>query len=657
MSFDIDIFIVALFLIATLIVGLRHGKSVKTIKDYALGGRNFSTTALVATIVATYASGSGFFITLAETYSNGFYDLIATMGFSIAFLVTAVILVPRMGEFLGKLSIAEAMGDLFGQKVRLITAIAGTIGYSGVIAAQFKVFGNVFSYFMGIKPTVAIIISGIIATIYSAFGGIRAVTFTDILQAFTFGVIIPMLGFVVWSQFYNSDIVLSVAMSDPKFDLKLLFDSSNLNSWGCVLLFLYFSVPPISAATFQRISMSSNIEQTKKAFIIAAIVFIVIQFAIAWIPFLIYTMNPNISQDHLLSYIVDTYSFTGLKGFIIVAIIAFAMSTADSFINSSSVLFTHDIYGLFSHKKENELFVAKLFSCTLGVGAIILSLIETDLLGIIISANSFYSPLILPPFTLAIFGFRSSAKSVLIGMSVALVITVIWKFLPVGFLPLSQNVIGVLFALICNTLFLIGSHYLLRQKGGWVGIKDNSYLNAQKERKKRRWTNLVKYIKNFSFRRMCRKIRPHNDITYTTLGIYFIICTIATMYSTQVELLGSNAPLMKIIYPLMLVSGTGIAMYQIWPLSVSKYIKQAIIETWYQIAIFYMLIFFSCFFVLVSKFAMLQVLLFGVNLIIASLLLGWRLATPAIIIGFYLSIEFYQHFFRGKDFSEQFWFS
>ena len=66
MSFDIDIAIVVGFLALTLIVGLGHGQKVKTIKDYALGGRNFSTAALVATTVATWASGSGFFVTLSK---------------------------------------------------------------------------------------------------------------------------------------------------------------------------------------------------------------------------------------------------------------------------------------------------------------------------------------------------------------------------------------------------------------------------------------------------------------------------------------------------------------------------------------------------------------------------------------------------------------
>jgi Na+/proline symporter/signal transduction histidine kinase len=651
---SIDIFIVIIFLILTLVVGLGHGQNVKSIKDYALGGRNFSTGALVATIVATYASGSLFFSALAKTYIEGLFYSFATIGISVSMLISSFVLIPRMGEFLGKISIAEAMGDLYGDKVRLITAIAGTIGSAGSIAVQFKVFGNVVSYFIGIPSTIAIIISGTIATTYSAFGGVKSVTFTDILQGFAFGVIIPLLGFVMWSEFYHTEHTITSALSDQKFSLDFLFDISSDNFWNFILLFIIFTLPSLNAPDFQRISMGSNIGQVKKAFLIASIIFLVITFAITWIPFILHAINPNVESDQLLPYVIDTFSFTGLKGLIIVAIIAFAMSTADSKINATSVLFSHDIYGLLVKDKKNELLAAKIFALILGFGTIVLSLIETDLLSIIIFTGSFYFPVIVPSFLLAILGFRSSTKSVLIGMCSGLIVTTIWKFLPDGFLPISQNIIGFLFATLCNIIFFFTSHYLLRQKGGWIGIKDTTYLEEQRFVKQQRITKSNKWLNDFSVRSFCQKIAPHNDITYTTLGLYFIVCTITTMYSTQVELLGTNAQLMKIIYPSMLITGTTMTMYQIWPLSVSERIKIAIIETWYPIAIFYMLIFFSCFFVLVGKFATLQVGLFIINLMIASLLLGWRLALPLIIIGFYLAIHFYQYFFGVTNFVIQF---
>ena len=571
--------------------------------------------------------------------------MFASIGVGVSIALTAFMLVPRMGEFLGKISIAEAMGDLYGNKVRLITAITGAVGSAGLIAVQFKVFGNVSSYFTGINTNYTIIISGIVTTTYSAFGGIRAVTFTDILQGFTFGVIIPMLGFTIWSQFYNTDISFVDAISDPQFNLELLFDSSNNNFWNLILLFILCSIPAVSVPTFQRISMGSNIAQIKKAFIISAIILIIIKCIISWIPFLLYVINPDLESDQLLGYIIDTFSFSGLKGLIIVAIIAFSMSTADSYINSSSVLFTHDIYGLFSKNRRNELFVARLFACILGLGSIILSLIETDLLNIIIFANSFYFPVVSPPFLLTIFGFRSSAKSVLIGMLASLIVTILWKFLPAGFLPISQNIIGFLFAMCCNAIFLISSHYILNQKGGWVGIKDTTYLEEQTLAKQQRIANSDKWLNDFSIRSFCRTIIPHNDMIYTMLGIYFIVCTITTMYCTQIKLLGANAQLMNVIYPLMLITGTTMAMYQIWLFSLATKIRTAIIEIWYPIAIFYMLIFFNCFFVLVNKFAPLQISLFIINLMVSSILLGWRLALPLIIIGFYLAIHFYQYFF------------
>jgi SSS family solute:Na+ symporter len=138
MLFNIDIAIVIIFLSLTLVIGMGHGKSVRSIKDYALGGRNFSTGALVATIVATYASGSGFFTTLTKTYTSGFYLLFASIGMGLSMLITAYIFIPRMAEFMGKTSIAEAMGSVYGSKVRIMTAIAGAIGSAGSIAVQLK---------------------------------------------------------------------------------------------------------------------------------------------------------------------------------------------------------------------------------------------------------------------------------------------------------------------------------------------------------------------------------------------------------------------------------------------------------------------------------------------------------------------------------------
>lgn len=78
-----------------------------------------------------------------------------------------------MGQFLGKLSIAEAMGELYGNKVRLITAISGILGVCGIIAIQFKVAGLVFEYLLNISKFQGIFLIGAVVILYSTMGGIK----------------------------------------------------------------------------------------------------------------------------------------------------------------------------------------------------------------------------------------------------------------------------------------------------------------------------------------------------------------------------------------------------------------------------------------------------------------------------------------------------
>ncbi len=640
----VDLFIVVSFLVLTLVVGLGHGRQVTNIREYALGGRNFSTGALVATIVATWASGSGFFVTLSKTYSDGFFYMFASLGIGTSLIITALVLAPRMGEFLGKVSIAEAMGDLYGKPVRILTAIAGTIGVIGSIAVQFKIFGNVFAYFVNLPGYVSIIIAGFIATLYSAFGGIRAVTFTDVLQFFAFGMIIPLIGFLVWSDFYHEGLTLSGILADPKFDVSALFNFQNQKLIGLIVMFCYFSLPDFTATAFQRVAIGTDVTQVKKAFFISGISLIIIKLMIAWIPLMLSGINSSLQANQILYHIVDHYSFTGLKGLVIVAIIAFAMSTADSKINSASVLFTNDICKLLIPEIRKEIVISRIYSMFIGIGAVLLSLIENDLLEIIILANSFYSPVVTPILLLTIFGFRSTGKSVFISMLAGFGFTIMWKFLPIEFAHVSTKIVGVFLAMLCNVIFLFGSHYLLKQPGGWVGIKDQKSFDEERKKINLKLDAIIRPIKNFSFSKFINSFPLRDDATYVTLGIYFAVYTLTTMYVSYSGIVQHSYIIMS-IYQAMLITSTLTAMYPIWPLSIKQHIREKIIRIWWPISIFYMFIVFNSFFVMMHKLEMLQCAMFATNLIIAALIFGWRASLVLMSVGIFLGVSLYEYTF------------
>ncbi len=406
---NIDIIIFISFLSVIMFLGIISGRNVRSIQEYALGHRNFTTITLISTIVATWAAGDDFFVFVSESYENGLYFIFADLfGILAVLLLIGILFIPRMGEFLGKLSIAEAMGDMYGNKVKLITAIAGCVGTSGMIAAQFKIAGILFEYSLNIPSGYGILIGAFIVTIYSSLGGIKSVTFTDIIQLFMFGVILPTLALFIYSNLSNTDNIVEVLSSNDNFNYSEIFSFNSQKSLYYLFLFLFIAIPSFDPAIFQRISMAKNVFQARKAFIIAAFVYFFLGLTIAWIGIIALVIYPNRAPNEVAKHIILDYSYTGLKGLTLSGILAMLMSTADSYINSTSVLFTHDFCKAAGLKIKNELLVSRIVALILGMFSTILALYSTNLLQLIISTKSFYMPIVSVPFIFAIFGFRFS---------------------------------------------------------------------------------------------------------------------------------------------------------------------------------------------------------------------------------------------------------
>lgn len=123
----IDIAIFVVFLVINLIVGLFYSRQVNSIRDYSVGRKEFSTATLTSTIVVSWIRGWYIFYMLEHIYKDGLYFIIVIIGAAICLLLIGQ-LAARMGEFLNNLSVAEAMGDMYGKAVQIITAISGILG-------------------------------------------------------------------------------------------------------------------------------------------------------------------------------------------------------------------------------------------------------------------------------------------------------------------------------------------------------------------------------------------------------------------------------------------------------------------------------------------------------------------------------------------------
>ena len=182
MNINIDSAIFIGFLVINLAVGLCYSRGIKNISQYSIGDRKFSTAAITATIIATFIGGGSFSMWTSGVYTTGFYYMLLGICDVLAFYILGYIFAPRCGEFLGKLTIAEAMGSIYGPVVRPITAFLGLFNVAGNIAMQFKVAAIILTYAFGGLGTKFMILGALVVIIYSALEGIRAVIMTDIVN-------------------------------------------------------------------------------------------------------------------------------------------------------------------------------------------------------------------------------------------------------------------------------------------------------------------------------------------------------------------------------------------------------------------------------------------------------------------------------------------
>lgn len=420
---NIDLIIIISYLIITSIVGIYYSKSNENLGVYALGGKKFPTIILSTTIFATYASSSGLYILISKGYLDGAYYIFPILGQFISLYFSAYYLAPKIRNFENILSVSELMGKIYSQRIRVISTIPIFIMCAGYMAIQVRVVASTFSFFADIDNNISTILVTTILILYSAFGGVRAVTFTDFLQFITFTIALPV---IFYNVIIDVDILRNFENRELFLDHFINLDNKKFSYY--LTISAYFLIPTLSPPVIQRMLMARNNSQVRKSFINATNMYLIYSVIVVLMGSFIYVLNQNIDENNIIAYLIEKYSFPGIKGIFIISILAMAMSTADSFLNSSSVCFANDFcVPLKIIGKNKTLFISKLFSIFVGLFSIIIALLYNDLIEMILFVASFYAPIITIPLLLALLGFSFSEKSILSGMLFGVLTSILWS--------------------------------------------------------------------------------------------------------------------------------------------------------------------------------------------------------------------------------------
>jgi len=439
----LDFVVIVAYLLGITLLGMWVGRRQRDAKDYFVADREIPWWAVMFSIVASETSALTFISIPGLAYKTnlGFLD-IAT-GYLLGRIVLAFTLLPRYYE--GNLVTAYALLEKrFGIGARRFTSVVfmATRG----MADSVRVFATAVPIAIIIGPLlpqrfvmpVAVLVLGTLTVIYTIRGGMRAVVWTEIVQASVYllgGLSAAILvGHLVpggWSHIFDlagAAGKLTVVSWGPFV--------SNPNSMGAGLIggaFLSMASHGADQLIVQRLLSARSLNESRAA-VIGSGVAVIIQFTLflllgigLWV---FYANRAFPTPDAIFpTFIVDQMPH-GLVGLLLAAILAATMSTHSGAINSLAAASTHDIYLPITKRDPDDpqtLRVGRIFALVWGIiltgGALLFPQNQqTPVVVIALSIASFTYGGLLGGFFLAIFWPRARQRDAILGMSVGIAV-------------------------------------------------------------------------------------------------------------------------------------------------------------------------------------------------------------------------------------------
>lgn len=412
----IDQVIVGLYLIVTLVIGLYAGRNVKSMKDFAIGSRSFSTLILVCAIFATVVDASDTIGLAENTFLAGPVFLFSYMGMIVSRFLTAYLIAPRMEPFFDLISSGDILESLFGRRAKTLMGISTLIETTLLAGVQILAIAHLSEYFFNISSEFAAFFASLFIIFYSFRGGIKSVTATDVFQFGILIIAIPLVCAVGLIKIGGHQALIST------ITIKGLSFIPDINYQYHLAIFVSFALPCLYPLCLQRMLMAKDTKQIKAAFITNGLLSIPFQIVVGTIGIIAVTLLPNIPAYHAFPALIDEVAPIGLKGLIIAGLLAVIMSTVDSILNTGAIAGTNDLIGSLLRspiEEKTNLNLAKLLSVFIALGATVIAIRFNNILDILFLVLVFGNSIYFPGYFLGIFGVHGSPKAFWIGVITA----------------------------------------------------------------------------------------------------------------------------------------------------------------------------------------------------------------------------------------------
>jgi SSS family solute:Na+ symporter len=178
---SLDWFIVAAYLVWMIWDGLRRTKGTEKLEGYFLGGRSLPWWAVGLSVMATQLSAITMVGTTGQGYNDGMRFLQFYYALPLAMIILSVTLVPFFHNS-GVYTAYEYLERRFDAKTRAFTSLLFLLSRSMSLGVVISAPAVVMSVMVGLSVTQTVLLMAIPTAVYTMFGGVQAVAWTDVKQ-------------------------------------------------------------------------------------------------------------------------------------------------------------------------------------------------------------------------------------------------------------------------------------------------------------------------------------------------------------------------------------------------------------------------------------------------------------------------------------------
>jgi SSS family transporter len=362
----IDVFVLLVYLAATIALGLWVGRGQRNLDGYLLGGRNLPWWAILGSVVATETSTATFLSVPGIAFAHETGDmrfLQLSLGYIVGRTIIVFLLLPLF--FRGRLSSAyEVLHERFGGATQRTASLVFLVTRN--LGDGLRLFLTAMALHVATDWTLpgCVFVIGVATIVYTMIGGMKSVVWNDCIQ-----LVVYMAGGLVvawvllnrlpngWSQF------IEFGLAQDKFvvfDFAGFWPTPGKFPWGdpytfCAGLlggmFLTLGTHGTDQMMVQRY-LAARSERAAGIALLCSGFVVMLQFALflllgVGLACFYQEVRPDVVIDRndeaLATFVVHELPRNiGLVGLLLAAIFAAAMSTLSSSLNSSASAVVHD---------------------------------------------------------------------------------------------------------------------------------------------------------------------------------------------------------------------------------------------------------------------------------------------------------------------------